>query len=93
MSDAKGIKIMHLNIRSLIPKIDLLRAWVVLYKPNIITLSETWLNSNIPDTEINLPNYTLYRSDRSSRGGGVAIYVSSEFISELTIPTVEPLHF
>jgi len=93
MSDTKGIKIVHLNIRSLIPKIDLLRAWVALHKPNIITLSETWLNSSISDTEINLLNYTLYRSDRSSRGGGVAIYVSSELISELTIPTVKPLHF
>lgn len=59
----------------------------LLYKPNIITLSETWLNSNIPS------NYTLYRSDRSSRDGGVAIYVSSEFISELTIPAVVPLYF
>jgi len=32
MSDTKGIKIVHLNIRSLIPKIDLLRAWVALHK-------------------------------------------------------------
>ena len=42
-------------------KIDLLRAWVVLHKPNIITLSESWLNSNISENEINLPNYVLYR--------------------------------
>lgn len=43
----KGLKIIHPNIRSLVSKIDFLHAWVTLYKPNIITISETWLHSNI----------------------------------------------
>ena len=47
MDDVKGLKIIHLNIRSLVPKIDLLHAWVDLHKPNLIKLSESWLNSNI----------------------------------------------
>ncbi len=93
MDETKGLKIIHVNIRSLAPKIDLLRVWVDLHKPNIITLSETWLNNNISDNEINLTNYVLYRSERCSRGDGVAIYVSSDLASELIIPTVAPLHF
>lgn len=36
---------------------------------NVITFSETWLNSNIPDNDAKLDNYVLYRSDRGSRGG------------------------
>ena len=56
MDDVKWLKIIHFNIRSLVRKIDLLRAWVVLHKPNIIALSESWLNSNISDNDINLPN-------------------------------------
>ena len=93
MDNIKGLKIIHINIRSLLPKIDLLRAWVAQHNPQIITLSETWLHNYISDHEINLVNYTLYRSDRGSRGGGVATYVSSDLIAELITPTVEPNYF
>lgn len=93
MDGVKGLKIIHLNIRSLLPKIDLLRVWVEQYKPNVITLSETWLTNRISNNEIKLTNYVLYRADRGCRGGGVATYVSSNLVSELIIPHVEPLHF
>ncbi len=93
MDSVKGLKIVHLNIRSILPKMDLLRAWVAYNNPNIITLSETWLSSKITDREIKLVNYGLYRADRDSRGGGVAIYVSSNLRSELIIPSIEPRHF
>lgn len=43
--DVKGLKIIHLNIRNLVRKIDLLRVWIDLNNPDIVTLSETWLNS------------------------------------------------
>ena len=72
---------------------NLLRIWVVLHKPKIITLSETWLNSNISDSELQITNYLLYRSDRCSSGGGVAIYVSSHLVTELIATSIEPLHF
>ena len=44
---------------------------------DVLTLSETWLDSNIQDSEICLPGFTLVRRDRegSKSGGGVAIYV------------------
>ena len=82
MDDVKGFKIIHLNIRSLVRKIDLLCAWVVLHKPNIITLSESWLNSNILNNDVSLTNDVLYRSDRCFRSEGVAIYVYSDLVSE-----------
>ena len=75
------------------PKIDLLRAWVVQHNPNIITLSETWLSSKVLENEIKLTNYVLYRADRSSRGGDVATYVTSDLVSELITPTIELIHF
>lgn len=89
----KGLFVIHLNIRSLPRKIDLLRAWLVYNKPAIITLSETWLNSSIGDAEISLDGYILYREDRGSRGGGVATYISSSLSSELIAPSVGPLNF
>lgn len=72
---------------------DDLRAWVFLFKPNIITISETWLHSKISDYEIKIVDYVLYRSDRASRGGGVATYVSVNLVSECIIHHVEPVNF
>lgn len=45
-------------------------------KFDIFTLSETWLNSSVPDSEVGLHDYTMVRNDRSNkRGGGTAILV------------------
>lgn len=86
------LKAIHLHIRSLVSKIDLLRAWVTLYKPNI-TISETWPHSQITDNEIKIDNFVLYRADRPSRGVGVATYVAANLVSECVISNVEPVHF
>lgn len=61
----KGLNIIHFNIRSLIPKIDLIRVWVSQHKPDVLTVSETWLHSKISDNEIKLDDYlSSYRADR-----------------------------
>ena len=93
MDSTKGLKIIHLNIRSLNNKIDLLRLWVEQHKPNIITLSETWLTNKISNNEIKLTNYVLYRADRGTRCGGVVTYVSTTLASELIVPAVGPSNF
>ena len=73
---ARGLSVLHMNARSLLGKMDQLR---LLCEPNgadIITLSETWLNKDIDDSEIELPGYSIIRRDRSERtGGGVIIYI------------------
>ena len=50
-------------------------------------ITETWLYSNILDTELFLPSFTTYRSERDpshgkSKHGGVLIGVRSDLISE-----------
>ena len=67
--DASLIAVAHLNIRSLLPKMDILRDSFALLKAfSIFTFSETWLNREITDAN---------RKDRYSHGGGVAAYVPS----------------
>ena len=44
-------------------------------KPDIICIVETWLNNEITDVEVNLPDYQMFRLDRCGCGGGIAIYV------------------
>jgi ribonucleases P/MRP protein subunit RPP40 len=52
--------------------------------PEIIGITETWLNKDIQDSEIHLSNYTMYRRDRTDRiGGGVLIYVKNKIKSIL----------
>jgi hypothetical protein len=45
---------------------------------HLLTLSETWLSSDILDSEIDIVGYTLYRRDRKTRGGGVAVYARDD---------------
>ena len=50
--------------------------------PDIIALTDTWLTENIADAEINLPNYSLIRKERTtnrelSKHGGVLLGVKN----------------
>ena len=73
---ARGLSVLHLNVRSLLGKMDQLRLLCEHNGADIITLSETWLNKDIDDSEIELPGYSIIRRDRSERtGGGVIIYI------------------
>ena len=44
-------------------------------RPAIFGISETWLESDVPDVEVAIPSYKLFRRDCKSRGGGVLVYV------------------
>ena len=59
--------VIHLNSRSLLPKVDELRAVFDLSKPLFIAAIETWLNNKITDTEVNISEYCIERNSRNSR--------------------------
>lgn len=63
---------------------------ITLYRPSFILIAETFLNKNIPDSLINLPNYTLYRCDRTERmGGGVCIYIMNDIATSYNV-SIDP---
>lgn len=78
-----ALNVVHINIRSLLPKIDQLRAVIFKTNVHVIIISESWLNSDLPSDCVKIPGFKLYRNDRDKvdvnggwvRGGGVAIYV------------------
>lgn len=41
----------------------------------MIALSETWLSTDFPSTLITIPQYSLIRADRPTRGGGLCCYI------------------
>ena len=77
LSTVKGLRICHLNVRTLVDKIDEMRGFCETHRPHVLSLNETWLDSSISDSEIQLTGYLLVRRDQTRRNGGVLIYVSS----------------
>lgn len=68
-----GLGIFHLNVRSLLSKMDGVRIWAKSTDADIIVFSETWLSKSVLDTDICITGYNVYRTDRVKKGGGVAI--------------------
>ena len=63
------------NIRGLTSRIDELRLIAselhsALY---LLTFSKTWAHKDITDSELGIPGYQLFRSDRDNKGGGLTV--------------------
>ena len=72
----KGMTIAHINVRSLFPKLDEIRWLTEELVLDIVCMSESWLNSNILDEDISIPEYSIIRNDRGDKtGGGVSCFV------------------
>ena len=67
----------HLNINSLLSKIDEIRYIAKLKNAAVIGLSETKFDNTVLSSELEIEGYDLVRSDRSRRGGGVACFVKN----------------
>ena len=69
----------HLNIRSLINKLDDLQVFLENRSRGLVLgLSETWLDGSLLDADLEVPGFSLHRKDRNRRGGGVTVYVSND---------------
>lgn len=80
-----GLKFIHLNVPSLLPKMDMVRIWGNSTNADMVIISETWLTKSITDIDINIPGYNVYRSDRPKKGGGIAIYVKTRFHASVVL--------
>ena len=75
----KGIKFGHINIHSLIGKIDEFKMMCNnVY--DIICVNETLCDKTVHDSELQLHGYNILRKDRKRDGGGVALYINDAFI-------------
>lgn len=80
LGQMKGFLFAHVNIRSLINKIDLVRLFVYQCNIDCLCLTETWLRDIISDSLISIQGFKLVRWDhpntnKHTRGGGVCMYV------------------
>ena len=85
ISKGKGCKFVHLNCRSLYPKLAEISE--IFSDFDFICLSETWLTNKHVDSLVSIPDKKILRQDRSwvtdtglvKEGGAVAIYVSAKW--------------
>ena len=72
---SRGLHFIHLNINSLLPKIDELRNITYNNQPAVVRITESKLDSTVLDAEVEIQGYSLIRADRNRHGGGVACYI------------------
>jgi len=90
-----GLSVMHINIRSILPKIDTLQAEAQPF--DILIFTETWLSNSTISDDIIIQNFDPpLRKDRIGKsGGGVAIYIRSGILAtrrhDLELPGLEAL--
>ena len=65
-----------LNARSILPKLDNLAATCLVSTLDIVCVVESWLCSDICDSEISLVDYSV-RLERSCHGGGIILYIKN----------------
>ena len=67
----------HLNINSIVLKINEIRYIAKLTNATVIGLSEAKLDNTVLSSEPEIEGYDLVRSDQSRRRGGVACFVKN----------------
>ena len=70
----KNLVFLHINTRSVLPKMDQLKVWIHSSNPDVLVITETWLRKSVLNTDVDLSSYNLFLQNRSSEGGGVAIF-------------------
>jgi hypothetical protein len=70
------------NTQSIKSKTEMIWEVIDTRKPEIVVVSETWLNNNIHNSEVLPTHYEVYRKDRKDGYGGVLIAVNNTLISQ-----------
>ena len=83
LNDAKGFKLAHLNIRSLVKKVDQIRLLLNDSDIDLLSISETWLKGHLHTGLVELKGFLTFRQDRGprgkKRGGGLITYVNKKY--------------
>ena len=75
----KGIKVAHLNVRSMRNKAVELQQVLLNNPHDILCLSETWLDEHSSDDMVSVSGYKFERKDRGANGGGVGCYIKDRY--------------
>lgn len=71
----KGLSLCHFNAQSLRNRIDELRYICEGSNVDLVCISETWFDKDTSSNVFKMHGYKLFRADRASHAGGVAVYI------------------
>ena len=94
--NSRGLHFIHLNINSLLPKIDELRNIAKLSNAAVIGIGESKLDDSVLSSEIHIDNYNTFRCDRNRHGGGVVCYIRNDLsydVKSFFPPEIENIFF
>lgn len=74
------MKIVHVNVRSLLPNFDEIKCKFLDGTFDIVALSETWLHKQCSSSLIETNGYHLFRQDRTGQDRKVATNVGVAFV-------------
>lgn len=71
LKDMKGLQIVHINVRGLQSKIDVIRNDMLGSNIDVLCITESWLHDCVGDNMIAIDGFQILRNDREyCRGGG-----------------------
>ena len=89
----KGLKIVHGNVRSLLPKLPEIEKQFRGF--DVIILTETWLSESVPSGAVVIDGYNLIRQDRwkyiKKKGGGLCCYIKTDVTYRNMLDLTEPV--
>ena len=89
----KGLKIVHANVRSLLPKLPEIEKQFRGF--DVIILTETWLSESVPSGAVVIDGYNLIRQDRwkyiKEKGGGLCCYIKTDVAYRNMLDLTEPV--
>ena len=70
---------MFTNCRSIWKKMDEIVLLLQRYRPAMLGIAETWLDSDVDDSDIRVEGYNVLRCDRRGQSyGGVLLYLRND---------------
>ena len=81
----RGLHFIHLNINSLLPKIEELRIIAKSTDTAIIGINESKLNESILEPEIEICDYKILRCDTNRHGGGVVFHIRNDLSYNISV--------
>ncbi|XP_040067904.1 uncharacterized protein LOC115310035 [Ixodes scapularis] len=82
----RPFRFLNLNARTVANKAVELEGVLLAFNPDVEIITETWLHDQIPDNDVFPHGFKVFRRDRGSRGGGVALLIKD------TIPCMSIEH-
>ena len=80
---SNNLSVAHINIRSLRNKVDEVKLLLLVCRFDILAITETHLDSKIPNRQLEIENYKIARRDRDAGtlGGGCLVYIANHICS------------